>query len=49
MPAELIFVIVCTVLGGVLGAIFATWYVWAFYGFLIGIGIPLIGMFGIID
>lgn len=49
MPSELIFVLVGTIVGGVLGAFFGVWYVWAFYGFLIGIGIPLVGMIGIID
>jgi hypothetical protein len=47
--AELYFALFCTVIGGVLGAFFGVWYIWAFYGFLIGIGVPLIGMFGIID
>lgn len=49
MSVELFFVIFCTIAGGVLGAFFGTWYMWALYGFLIGIGVPLIGMFGIID
>lgn len=50
LEAHLILICFCMVVGALIAPLLAhAWYYGAFLGFLVGIGIPLIGIFGIHD